>query len=473
MYSTGEGELSTQGFEMRGKVGSRLAARAKSARRAQSSGHSSMHRLAMCAAWCALSLATVFGIGVATAHADRTVADLDQFSHQARVVWETSTVPYEIATSYLPGSLALVSRAIREGMERWEAEECGFQGFQFTGTRSVAVSGDGKNTIEWISTGWTASGYPREAMAVSEIVYGQSPLDGTWVIREADLYVNGQHFRWASNTNDDTSNLRSIQAMITHETGHWLGLLHPCAIDDAEDAPPCVTTPAYDTSAMHPLYDGLGRLSLDLDDLEALCRQYPPIPCAGGCATAERCVRGTCTPKPRDPKCKADADCAEFQECFWGSCVGLLRPGDRCTADDECRHATCLGDGYCTPSCGDIRCGPAGQCFDQDARAFCQLENGLFGDECTQGKECLSGLCVGDGPGEGICTRECGPREPCPRNSTCGVVGGLEVCVPTSPPGGCAASGAPSQGACAYILIFCAIVYTFGVKRRRSSNKLM
>ena len=105
----------------------------------------------------------------------------------------------------------------------------------------------------------------------------------------------------------------------------------------------------------------------------------------GSCGEGGWCVEGDCF----EPECSADTDCNDFNYCTADTCSGYecsydaaaaagltCDDGDSCTEDDRCD-----GSGGCE---GDIII---------PTIPGCEPVDGLPGDPCTSGAECVSGLC--------------------------------------------------------------------------------
>jgi hypothetical protein len=88
------------------------------------------------------------------------------------------------------------------------------------------ASDDGRNTIEFISSGWPGFWGPNIiAMTIPR-------LDGAGRIKEADIFCNAQDFKWVVFGAEgyfpglEPANYIDAEALITHEMGHVLGLGH-------------------------------------------------------------------------------------------------------------------------------------------------------------------------------------------------------------------------------------------------------
>lgn len=131
--------------------------------------------------------------------------------------------------------------------------------------------------------------------------------------------------------------------------------------------------------------------------------------------------------------------------------------GGHCVVNADCGSGICAaadnGNRWCTRFCSDTNpCASGFACTTlADGNSICAPELGLVGDTCDGAGDCLTGLCArGTGAGD-ICTRLCGPDQPCAPGYECTRIGdGTEaVCVPPSVDeegtrDGCQAGGTPS-----------------------------
>lgn len=390
-----------------------------------------------------------------SAYAYRTAENSAEFTGATRVGWATSDVPFVMSDTVPTGlSADAVTSTIGLALAQWSNAGCGQPKVWFNGYSSAGASpGDGFNTIHWVLSGWARLGYAASASAMTDVQFEQSP-DGSWQIVEADIYLNAEGYDW-SGMKDGSMNLGAV---ILHEAGHALGLLHPCEVDGATDAPDCANDPAYAAATMFPVYQTSCN-QLGTDDIAGVCYLYP-----GGACSSDSCEPGyACTSTGCQPACgegiclagygcsdgvcveqallpapsKAEPDC-ETEPCSRSEPSGVAIPWDACQKSSDCAAGlTCSKRGYCTLSCVDdsgcpaeATCSKAGQCL---------TEQGVLGDSCLAAADCASQICIEQHPGSTVCTRGCNEvANDCPDGWSCVDPDGLgAVCAASPPESGC------------------------------------
>jgi hypothetical protein len=366
-----------------------------------------------------LSMPLIFGL-TPPALGFRTASDLQDFAASSRVRWTTAHVEYLIQQDGAPGILFGDLQATAETeLRRWSTPDCTGVSLDYQGTTAEpAAPDDGINTIQWLSADWAERGFDPAAGGLTDVNY-QRNAAGNWQIVEADLYVNADNFDWVVR-GQPPEGKRELASLLLHESGHMLGLLHPCELMGADGAPDCAATPEFDEAAMNPVY-AAGRVELSTDDKAGICYLYPTPGCEEmTCAEGEFCKDGTCYPDCKGQACSA---------------------GEVCTANG-CAASACEGDGCRTVACdSQVPCLDGATCHD----GVCGQEGETgreFGASCSTAEECADGKCVARESAEmGVCSRSCGADLPaCPAQSLCREVDGETACLPTqaiAATGGC------------------------------------
>jgi hypothetical protein len=261
--------------------------------------------------------------------------------------------------------------------------------------------------------------------------------DDNGALQVATIALNGADVQWITGTNKASGDARpsaDLQAALTHQLGHALGLSH------THD--PTATMYFWGTSRV-------GR-TLTADDARALRFVYP---------ASEVTASATCDP------CRSDADCAGAGRCLawpdgfaycaapcqthedcpigtgcgaYSSGIACLPLDGHCNADRAVDHVSepcasdfactnnswCMpvasGQGFCTTSCagsGDPSCGNNGACnLNGD---FCvQFGERLDGEVCRVPGDCQSGECRASTLRTGTCGQDCNGQ--CQGGEVCG-----------------------------------------------------
>jgi hypothetical protein len=194
-------------------------------------------------------------LGVAgTAGAYRTAGDLPEYAGTERVRWRSNVVRYQLQSD-VPANLTPedVLTALETAFGAWSAPECSQFEAVSDGANAVhAAPGDGLNTIEFVSSGWASRGYDPTAGGVTDTQYAQVG-DGPGEIVEADIYINADGVNLTLGASDG-GNAGNLPAVLRHEAGHFVGLLHPCEIGGAGGAPDCAADPSFKSTIMYPTY---------------------------------------------------------------------------------------------------------------------------------------------------------------------------------------------------------------------------
>ncbi len=447
---------------------------------------------------CALAFGLIALATSTPALAFRSGRDLPDLNGTDRVSASALPIAFSLQKA-LPKGLktADVETAIQSATSTWSAPACSAAQFSYAGlTDEHAAPGDGVNSIEWVSD-WAARGFPEDAPGATDVQYLKQ--DERWSIVEADIYLN-LAFAWSTNASpaDDT---KDVLAVVTHEVGHALGLLHPCEAGGANGAPACSTSFAdsYSGATMYPFYS-FTEAKLSQDDIDGVCFLYPKNACpddgcgdgqtctaegcvavCGGknCALGEVCTAAGCqTEVPCNAKscagkaCFTAAGCGALDHCVDGSCsVGERPNGDPCETGVECQEGGCI-NGTCSRQCGGAGACEKGQTCDS-ASGACVSPLLALGASCTDGATCTGGLCVAGATKAPICSRACGDNLPvCPAGWSCDHVDGQLACAPRETSDGCAISWGGSKSPVApwgLVLAFAGLAARLRQKRERRS----
>ena len=324
-------------------------------------------------------------------------------------------VPYEVNTNSaqeLGGATAL--QVVQASYANWSAPACSGFSSVFQGeTNGSWQSGDGMNTLLWI---YDPAQRPRELGGSSTIGVTLSTFRGNSAL-DGDILFNGIDHRWTTNA----SRRGDVDAIsiITHETGHQLGLNH---------------SPDQSATMYAAYLGGNGAATLAADDVNGVCSLYPSGQAAecqadGDCPAGERCVGGACVEQGQggdgaigDPcgrqggECQGGLFCVRTQA---GSSFCTRQCQGQCPEGWDCQGVTLNGQRteICLPGAGGGNSGGAG-----------------FGDACRSSRDCATGFCISDGR-TSICSQACGSDADCPPGGEClGVRGGGGACAPGDDP---------------------------------------
>jgi hypothetical protein len=365
----------------------------------------------------------------------RAVGGGDRFDRQPVVAWQAESIALEMSTTGSPLAASTLEAAAMTSADKWATGECLAPSLTITsGDFANAEAGDGRNSLQWVTSDWKGRGFDVTAPAQTDVQFERN-AEGLWRIVEADIYLNADTFSWSD---APTEGHVTLEPVLLHELGHVLGLLHPCG-DDAPSVPACNDDPAFDV-VMNPAYSAERTAPTD-DDLAGICVLYGQQ------------VAG----------CKTDADCQAAQSCSPdGACVaGSLPIGVSCGGDRDCESGQCA-DEVCTQPCTEAADCPAdSSCSVKAGVGACTSALRDLGESCSQSEECATRQCVLDQQGKGYCTRSCTADDVCPQNWTCGAAHAEQVCIPhTIQAGGGActiASPRPSTTTYAWLTLFASL----------------
>ena len=329
---------------------------------------------------------------------DPTGADVDSLGPSFTtngMVWPANRIPVEYEL-HMTGSadltFAQVQTTVAATFATWEQVPCASIAYRLVGTTDLPVAVDGHNVISFIETGWI---YGREAAGATALFI----IDG---MQTADVAMNGENYRWAIGPSGAlaASGTFDLQAVLTHELGHFSGLGH--------------TMVAHDTM-YYSWTPWQGQRTPSADDKRGLCSIYPVTghectPAGTGCAAGASCQttdQGRLCDTPIEP-------------------IGAACNYDHVECSDFCLFtATSLASGYCSRFCdsnadcplthhcdvasaGTMKvkvCFAGAQPPPVDAMTECALD-----DQCAAGEHCTSA---------GACSFDCRVDGDCGGGGTC------------------------------------------------------
>lgn len=359
--------------------------------------------------------------------------------------WRVDTVPVYLDQRLYPFLTAEeVEGALQEAIQAWMAVDCATISLSFEGY--LEASAEQGIYIVWPSTSEEGpAALSGEAAAITETY-----IDGSGRIFRADMFLNAFNYSWTVSDGPLSPEAVDLQAVLTHELGHAIGLGH-----------------SRDRLATMFFSGGSASLrTLEPDDASASCFLYPTGEAAvavaddcdtctadGNCTNGGRCVRypdsfAFCaTPCGGDADCPGGFSCTEVEDagrvCLANNefCTeeGAAIPlGEYCYGAATCASEFCnvtprgahcsqfcdtTDDGSCPEgfACiggvGEI-CGPdtpTGACGVCTSRG-----DGGVGDPCWDPTDCTSALCFPGVVGaSGRCTATCSADAECPVDSVC------------------------------------------------------
>jgi hypothetical protein len=238
------------------------------------------------------------------------------------LVWPSMPVTYQLeqeASSQT--TLADATAIVDKSFAKWAAVECSAVdpqqhpnlSFRNAGPTDAGYAGceggpcgfsakDAPHVIVFRDQGWPYSD-PANTLALTTVTYGVE----TGHIFAADTEINSAPGHVLSNTTPPPIGAYSLEAIVTHEAGHFIGLAH------SQDA----------TAVMFAFYQP-DAVALAADDTAGVCAAYPPPGPSKGCECAAVGREGSTT----------GVAATEL-----ALCVALARRRRRPTRDVACRPA--------------------------------------------------------------------------------------------------------------------------------------
>jgi hypothetical protein len=107
------------------------------------------------------------------ASAYRTAADLPEYDGSVDARWATPRIPIELHADGVPGLvLGSVEDTVLEALSTWNGAVCSDLQFEYRGvTFSDAEPADGRNTIQWVTSGWSELGVDGNTAAATDVQY--------------------------------------------------------------------------------------------------------------------------------------------------------------------------------------------------------------------------------------------------------------------------------------------------------------
>ncbi len=364
--------------------------------------------------------------------------------------WKRSRfpVPLLLDRSYPKGvNFGQVKGAVTASINTWNSVKCSAARLQLSGISPGldAPKYDGKNIIKYLTT---ANEWRWSPLEFANTVITLNLRTGE--ILDADLVLNGWKFTWAT---DGSQGRADIQATVTHELGHVLGLDH-------------TLDPGASMYAKANVGE-TGKRNLNNDDIKGLCELYPVQPCDEGKEVSGGLVCYNGRLVPICPPYYGDL-CKDCSKGLHDACAGTknfclkinfkLRCGMDCSTTKSCpRGYTCvkvLGNnnqilGYnCIPDTKDCGSAPRPPCCRNNDDCLpgysCVNSNCVRGKTCAkEGEACNSNSnccgnlkCVDDGTGS-KCRQPCDPLAPrCNGVLRCASIGGSTTQGACIPPNG-------------------------------------
>ena len=369
--------------------------------------------------------------------------------------WAEASVPVFLDVRSVGGHpIAEVEWRVQEALTAWNEIPCSELVLDYAG---LVVESPGFGiTVHPLEPGVGHSALADGAAGITDTFHGSGG-----VIYRADIHLSTDAL-WSLEGNWMAPGVVDVQAVVTHELGHAVGIAH-----------------SRERSATMYFAGGTVTLrTLEEDDQRALCTLYPAEDVPSGqscdsCAHSSDCETGSCLLFPFGGafcalECQEHADCAGGFSCLEvagetglrclpsnGECAeagGNISVGDYCYGSATCDSGRCLVTpqaAYCTEECStadssacpaELRCiqfsHSTCEAFAGEECGTCTVTGeGVVGDMCWDASDCEEGTCLLHSAG-GNCGSFCvNPGSVCPEGSLCS----LGICAS----GGVRPTGAP------------------------------
>ncbi|MCU0673578.1 MAG: hypothetical protein MUE69_12365 [Myxococcota bacterium] len=286
------------------------------------------------------------------ARAYRNAQESPETLSDAYVRWMTSTPGVSVNPQGFDVSVDAVMRSTRRAASLWSEDPLDCSEFRWLVEENPAVGfvEDGLSSISASAGEWAELGLPADVVAVTSLVYVETP-EGFEIV-EFDTVLDTDNQRWSPEALRE-SELR-LDTVIAHELGHGLGLLHPCG---EPGLPNCEAR-----DLMAPRYDAQAAPALSDSEADSMCDVYPS------------------QPEVDEPPCPL---------------CGRATFGESCAASADCISELCLtdrdgADSFCTIRC-ESTCGTGWSCEEVDALRVCVPQSA---DGCRTGATSRVELCV-------------------------------------------------------------------------------
>ncbi|MCI0414241.1 matrixin family metalloprotease [bacterium] len=181
---------------------------------------------------------------------------IPQISPNAYLSWDLEEGPIQVSLDSRGSadlSLGQSEQALIDALDAWQGVSNQNMRFHYAGITIVQASSstDGVNSVQWIESGWQYSSY---TLAVTKYSYW---LEDPPTLVDADILMNGDHYRWTISNADNQKRIDAAQTLI-HELGHLLGISHT-SVANAQMFPYLTGSPSHaiskdDKAALRFLY---------------------------------------------------------------------------------------------------------------------------------------------------------------------------------------------------------------------------